>query len=161
HLRRAFEELMATLPQEHGGGPGTVVTRGLSWATLGMDVPPKSKLRLIIQARDAAAAQAFQRVLANLSKVNEQRVPLFRPFLNFEKLAPLLHPEVAGDRLVLTRDDQSGETASLLTSLLRFGLVGHGEQRKQSLRQLAIVFHAYNDTYGHIPPAVFRDKQGK
>jgi prepilin-type processing-associated H-X9-DG protein len=61
--RRVFGELVPNLPPEFGGGPITVVTEGLRWSALSLTLPPKPSLRLTIQARDAASADALDKLL--------------------------------------------------------------------------------------------------
>jgi hypothetical protein len=59
--RRVIEELLPTLPPEVGGGPSRTLTRGLRWAALGADLPPKLTLRLVIQSADPAAPGPWTR----------------------------------------------------------------------------------------------------
>src|SRR5207245_1099651 len=40
--RRVVEEIMPKLPPELGGGPITIVTRGILWAAVAVDLPPKT-----------------------------------------------------------------------------------------------------------------------
>ena len=58
--------MMPTLPEEVGGGPSSVLTDGLRWAAVGVDLPPKLALRVTIQSKDNAAAEALEKELAVL-----------------------------------------------------------------------------------------------
>ena len=66
YSRRVIAEMMPTLPEEVGGGPSSVLTDGLRWAAIGVDFPPKLALRVTIQSKDAAAAEALEKELGVL-----------------------------------------------------------------------------------------------
>lgn len=60
--RKMIEQMMPTLPQPIGG-PGTVLTHGVKWASLAVELPPKLGAKLVIQSQDAAAAEALRGVI--------------------------------------------------------------------------------------------------
>ncbi|MCK4624719.1 MAG: hypothetical protein KAV00_05360, partial [Phycisphaerae bacterium] len=66
--RRVIEEMMPELPKEIGGGPSTVLTRGLIWAAIGINAPPKMSVRLIVQSKDTASAKAFRDLVPRIVK---------------------------------------------------------------------------------------------
>ena len=66
-IRRAVEETLPTLPAEIGGGASRVLTRGIIWAALAVDLPPKKlDARLVIQAESAEAAGELKAELAKM-----------------------------------------------------------------------------------------------
>ena len=59
--RRVVEELDAAVAaREIGGGSITVLTHGISWAALAIDLSPMPALRLTIKSQDAASAEALR-----------------------------------------------------------------------------------------------------
>lgn len=92
HAARAVEEIFPTLPESLGGGPSTVLTRGVRWAAFGLDMPPVLRLRAAIQSEDEAAAKAF-------ATFSDQ---LLREYPLLADIAPL--PKKIVDRLKLKRD---------------------------------------------------------
>jgi prepilin-type processing-associated H-X9-DG protein len=122
--RRVIEELLGRLPDEVGGGPATVLTRGVRWASLAVQLPPKPELRLIIQSEDADAAKALSDVINKGmdfitkeiqagQKHNQQllgaRPPPDDDGESLVKALAALKPRQAGDRLELTLDTAAFE----------------------------------------------------
>lgn len=117
--RRVVEEFVGRLPDELGGGPATVITHGVRWASLAIQLPPKPELKLIIQSQDADAAKALSDVIDRGmgvvtkeiragQKHNEQLLGA-RPAPDNDgealvKAFAALKPKQAGDRLELTLD---------------------------------------------------------
>lgn len=106
-FRRVVEELAPNLPEELGGGPSTILTKGLAWAVLALDDQPEPSARLIVQASDPKAAR-------DLVKLGEKAVQLMRATKavaryapEFDKLAGQLTPELKKDLIVLTLDARS------------------------------------------------------
>src|SRR5262249_3422654 len=103
--RKVVEEIMPKLPQELGGGPITIVTRGALWAAVGVDLPPKLSLRGTIQSSDAEAAKTLHDLVARFYKLlGEEGSPKQKArdlFPGWDKLVEQLTPKVEGDRLVV------------------------------------------------------------
>jgi len=99
--RRVIEELMPKLPTEVGGGPSTVFTRGMLWAAVGVNAPPKASLSLTIQSVDADAAKAMAGLLDTVFKLIAADRNVRRVMPEIDKILAALRPRVAGDRLVL------------------------------------------------------------
>jgi hypothetical protein len=160
HLVRVVEELMPALPKEVGGGSSRVLTRGLKWAALGLDAPPKMSLRLTVQAADAASAQAlkdaFGRALKALGEQKEARAVL----PDFDKAAALLAPKVEQDRAVLTLDDK--EMRVVLQPLVRRAvLAARRVESTNHLKELALAVHSYVDANTKLPAVANLGKDGK
>ena len=60
YTRRVIEELMPQLPKEIGSGPSSILTRGVWWAAVGIDLPPRLAMHAVIKSQDASAAVAFR-----------------------------------------------------------------------------------------------------
>jgi hypothetical protein len=159
-LLRALEELVPALPKELGGGPGTLVTRGLRWAAAGLDLSPRADLRLVIQSQNAAAATAFRAYLGKLSQgKHPDGTPLLLGRHGLDQLVAGFTPDVVGDRLVLHR--QGEKVVPVVSAVSRLADLGTGKHVMRNLHQIAVAFHAYSDAYGRLPRAVFRDPRGK
>ena len=59
--RRILEEMAPMLPQELGGGPVTELTRGFSWAAIGLDAGPNPSFKAVVAAPSPDAANAQKR----------------------------------------------------------------------------------------------------
>lgn len=163
--RRVIEELMPTLPAEVGGGPSTILTRGVEWLALGIDPPPKLSLNLFIQSQDAAAAEALQAKLREIvSILSELAADAGAP----EELAQafaLLVPEVKHDRLALQLSEADRSVRALLVAVGR-ALEGpraraKRQQSMNNLKQLGIAMHNYHDLNKRFPGVGAVDADGK
>jgi hypothetical protein len=103
--RRALEELLPKLPQEVGGGPSTVVTRGVVWANLALRPPPNGSLKLVVQSKDPEAAKALG-ALVDGTVALLAKVAAAEKLEGMEPLFAALKPQPEGDQLVLALDDQ-------------------------------------------------------
>ncbi|MBC8875713.1 MAG: hypothetical protein H8E44_40315 [Planctomycetes bacterium] len=110
HTRRVIEEMMPALPDLFGGGPSTVLTRGILWASLGVDLPPKFTLRAVIQSEDPQAAETLRTELDDLIRVIAQRKAVRDILPDLAKIASLVPPSVEGNRLVLNIDENDATT---------------------------------------------------
>jgi hypothetical protein len=155
---RAQEELAPNLPKELGGGPITDLTRGFQWGAAGIDLAPKMDIRIVVQARDAGAADDLQklseRALATLTARVENDVPALRT------LVPMLKPKVEGDRLVLAVDDKALQ-AVLTPTIVQTRLAASRAQSMNNLKQMGLALHNYHDTYKAFPPQANLSKQKK
>jgi len=108
--RKVVEEMMPTLPEKVGGGPVTAVTRGLMWAAVGVDLPPKMSARLVVQSEDAASAKALKGVIAHAYATIE-KLPAVREFFpEVGKLTAMLTPTLQQDRLTLALGEKDLDT---------------------------------------------------
>lgn len=159
--RRVIDELLPALPPQLGGGSTRPLSHGLSWAAVGMELPPKPSLRLLIQSPNADLAGALKDLLTRLAKaVAEQRE--VREFLpDIGRLAEALAFQVEEERLMLSTKDK--ELNALLPALVR--RTYQDAQRRASvnkLKQLGLAMHNYSDSKkGRLPAVANFDKQGK
>ncbi len=158
--RRVIEELLPTLPDELGGGPSTVLTRGLQWAALGFDGPPKAALRVVVQSQDAESARKLRAWLENALGALSRSKEVLRLLPNLPKLAPDLLPKVTGDRLTLNLD--SKQAAALIEPLVKEARAeGARERSVNNLKDLALALHNYHDAHKGFPTHAIYSKDGK
>jgi hypothetical protein len=163
--RRVVEELVPQLPPQVGGGSSTVLTRGLQWAALGLNLPPQLSARLVVQAADAGAATKLLAAWQTLLKWASQDPKILQAGLQPETLTALPAPVVENDRLVLTLDEKSRAIAAGLTSLQRVLEEARTTARRtrsaNNLRQLGVALHNYHESQRRFPAAASFDRQGK
>ncbi|MEO6810283.1 MAG: DUF1559 domain-containing protein, partial [Isosphaeraceae bacterium] len=158
--RRAVEEAMPALPTELGGGPIATVTRGLRWASLTVDLAPKPLLRIVIQAQDADAATAIQKVVRGgldlLAKQGRDDPSLTILTAAFGRLKP----EVNGDRVLINADLE--KTAALIAVPIQQAReAAKRSQCMNNFKQIGLAMHNYHATNNTFPPAFNTGKDGK
>ena len=98
---------MPQLPKEIGGGPSSIVTHGVSWAAVGIDLPPHLALHLVVKSDDAPAAEALRAKWTGILRLAGQQKEIRSAVPQFDQLAALLTPKVEGDRLVFNLDNKA------------------------------------------------------
>jgi hypothetical protein len=157
--RRVVEEVMPALPPQVGGGSVKVLTRGLRWGAARLDVKPRLNLRVTLQAADEAAAKEVHGLAGKALEALRQ-AGAGRGLRDFDQLAELLTPRLAGDRLVLELDGQTlaARLAPLLTQVMR---AAERAEAINNLKQIGIALHLHLDAKRSFPAAASYDKQGK
>ena len=165
YVARVIEELSPRLPRDIGGDSSRVVTEGMIWVALGVDPPPETSLRLVIQSKDHQAAVALHEGWVNLCRVFSQKDDVRRTVPQIDKIVALLTPKVQGDRLLLTLDEKGGGFSALLDtvkpSLSRARQVARRNVSANNLKQLALAMHNYHDAHKSFLPAASHDAEGK
>ena len=165
HTRRVIEELLPELPEEIGGGPSTILTQGLLWATLGIDCPPELGLRLHVQSEDGPAAAAFSqkwldivRLLVTFSKQRDK-------MRQYDQMQALLSPAVEGDHLAIDFNREDGSIDALMTAITPPLEMARARARRaqstNNLKQIAIAMHNHHDTYKKFPGVGSMDDEGQ
>jgi hypothetical protein len=165
YTRRVIDELMPQLPKEIGGGPTSILTRGISWAAVGGDLPPHPALRAVIKSQDAPAAKALRGKWVEVLRLAGQQEEIRRAVPQFDQVTVLLTPKIAGDRLVLTLDNKTAAidtlAAAVESSLRPARDAAKRSQSMNNLKQLALAMHNYNATFQHFPAAASYSLDGK
>jgi hypothetical protein len=159
--RRVFEELLPRLPQQVGGGPGTVLTHGARWLALGLKAKPKLALKLTAQAEDATAAEALAKAVGNGLRWVAGQEEVKKAFPAVGTLVPALTPAVRGNRLTVEVDESAAAVAQASAALVARARSAAGRsQSANNLKQIALAWHNYLDVNKTFP-ADIRDKDGK
>lgn len=165
HAARVVEEMMPTLPREIGDGPSTVVTHGLRWAAVGFDPPPKTAFRLTIQSQDRQAAELLRAKLLEAFRLLGQTETVKKRLPKIEEILALSTPEVHGDRLVLTLNEEnrgvSALVAALKPSLEEIRKEARRHATMNNLRMIGLALHSYHDAHKTFPANAKVSADGK
>ena len=169
--RRVIEELYPQLPELLGGGQSTLVTHGLRWAAVGIDLPPKPRLQLTIQSLDEHSAQALadkiNQILSLVSggKIFGEKTKENAFFADACKLAALLKPTAAGDRIVCDFGNNQSEADTLLnilaTSWKESLNVVWRCKTEEKFKQLGLAMHNWHDAHKAFPAQANYDAAGR
>lgn len=164
HAQRVIEEIMPDLPEEIGGGSSTILTRGLLWAVVGVEVLPDISLQLVIQSRDARTATALRGKWLDLVKFLSANEEVRRRLSGLDDVSGLLSPNVEDDRLVLNLGAKDGSIAVLLATVAPPFEAARAHAKRtlssNNLKQCALAMHNYHDKYKKFPPVGNADDQG-
>ena len=116
---RVIEEMMPELPKEFGGGPSTVLTRGLQWAAVGFDGPPEMSLRLAVESQDSAAAAKLCDWAVERTQLLAERAKTEDIRRVYSRAGEIVKPKIDGGRLTLEFSAQNGALAGLLEAVAR------------------------------------------
>jgi len=158
--RQIVEQMMPILPEELGGGPSTVLTRGIQWAAVGKDLTPKASLRMVVQSQDTKAAQKLHDLIGRVLKKIGAEKEVRQVIPNFDRIAATFTPKVEGDRLTLAVDEQA-IVAALLPAVQKVREAASRTTSMNNLKQIALAMHNYLDIYKTFPPHASYDKNGK
>jgi hypothetical protein len=162
---RVIEELIPQFPKELGGGPTTVLTRGISWASAGVDLPPHQALRLTIQSANAQAAEALRAKLAEMMRLIGEIKIVRETIPKYDEIAAALALKVEGDRLVLDLNEQNQGVEKFLSLVTPpIGAARDNARRVAStnnLKQIGLAMHNYYQANKHFPLPASMDKDGK
>jgi hypothetical protein len=150
-LPRIVEELLPTLPAELGGGSVKVLTRGLQSIALAVEPPPKTELRLIIQASDKETARALHELQKRaFTLLENSRVGQTSP--GIAKLLSSLAPVLEGDRLAL-RMDEAQLVRAFEEPAERIREAAERTRSSNNMKQIGLAMHNHLGVNGRFPAA--------
>jgi hypothetical protein len=158
--RQIVEQLLPTLPRELGGGPSTVLTRGIQWAAAGQEITPKMALHVVIQSQDTKAAQKLHDWIVRVLKRVGESPEVQKGLPDFARIAAVMTPKVEGDRLTLNLEE-SGIVAALLPAVQRVRASAGIQQSMNNMKQIALAMHSYHDANKGFPAHAIYGKDGK
>ena len=167
YVRRTVAELLPRLPRQLGGGPSDVLTEGLVWAALGVDLA-QLHAELVVQSGSEEAARGLSAHLGKMLQSAYNEVPEINtriPRETYETLLPLIAPQIEGDRFTvrLAGLERTGGTMRLVTLL---GAAIQDRVRRNTnadkFKQILLAMHNYHDSYKAFPPRdEVRDESGR
>jgi hypothetical protein len=159
--RRAFEELIPILPPELGGGASALLARGLDWAAIGLDGPPKMSLHAVVQATDEATAGKLQDWIGVALKALAKNPEVRQVWKEFDAIAAALKPTRTGSQLVM-KLDHDHMTKLIDPAVAKGQFAGHRKMVVENLKHIGLAMHNYLDNNkGLFPTPANYDKQGK
>jgi len=157
--RRVIEEMMPNLPLPKGEVPSSTLTRGIHWASVGVNLPPKMSLGVRVKSQDAQAAQNLKNLLdqfyAYISSVPEVK----QLFPNMKELLQRVTPTVKADQLVLSLENQVIDS---LLHKVRKSIVTIAQEEtwqrqcRKQLRRMGNGFAMYQNDYDGKNPSTLK-----
>ncbi len=163
--RRVVEELLPQLPARLGGGPSTILTHGVSWAAVVIDVAPQLVVRLTVKSQDAPAAEALRAKWVETLKQAGREKEIRKVLPENDELAAIITPKLAGDRLLLGLEEKDPAVNSLLnclaTDVRRACVSAQSNQSMNKLRQIGLTMLNFEAVSRHFPPPASHGPDGK
>lgn len=152
--RKAVENLISTLPDELGGGPIQIVSRGMQWLSLAIGLPPSPSFKIVIQATDPAAAGKLNDTIEKAIAWAGQRKEGPPEVLAFTEMLGGLKTQVQANRITI---DLSNSDINKLAATIAGQLIQQQNQASRilvanHLRQLSMAVLMYaNGHNGEFP----------
>ena len=159
---RVVEELAPQLPEEMGGGPSSVLTRGIRWAAAGIDVSPHKAFRLVIKSEDARAAEALRGKLVALLRLAAERSEVRKRVPDFQSVTAFLTPKVEGDRLTVFSDERVDSFEKAIAATMQPILETVARRTSMDdLKRIGLAMLNYEAANRHFPLPASRSPDGK
>lgn len=163
-IRKVLSEMMPLLPKELGGGSSNVITQGLQWAAIAVDLPPSLSGTLKIQTENRAQAQELTELWKKMLEVIKAEASR----TGREHPAGKLINEVAKSLEIKVSDRTiemmaTSEKLEPLTELLAKSLSDNtGDTLNASqLRNMLTAMHNFHGDFNRLPTQAICDKDGK
>src|SRR5206468_258400 len=104
---KIVEEMLPNLPPPLGGGSTKVLTHGLQWVSLKVEIEPNLNVLGIVQASDSAAAKELLALLKTAFKELSKDPETQAIVTSLPGLEAAVMPKVEDDRLVLRLDEKT------------------------------------------------------
>lgn len=157
YVRRTITELMPQLPRHLGGGPSGLLTEGLMWAALGIDLSA-TRTEMVIQSASEQAARDLAEHLPKMLLAAYDESPAVKKAISrdgLQALLALVKPQVADDRITIRLDEL--QSIDEVLRLMASAPAAVGEQMRRrtnidSFKQIMLAMHNYYDNYKVLPP---------
>jgi hypothetical protein len=168
-FRRVVREFWPALPGSLAPLTGQLLADRFEKLELAVNSPPDAKPRLVLQTRDAEAAQLIARLWQNLPKATTEFGGNSKMQAQVKGYAQLLvgnlPAKVDGTRVTIGVPTAVNDTMKL-GAMLGEAMKASTESsrrvaRLNSFKQLAVAMFVYEDKHNCFPPAAIRDKHDK
>lgn len=159
-LRRSAREIMPRLPAELGSESTEVIDKGFRWGAVGIDLPPRESLRIVIQAENADAAQALAALIKRGLSLLAKNPDIVANLPGAAQVLPSLVPKTEGDRISATMP-QSELIKLLAPAIDKVRLAARRAQSINNLKQLGMAMHGFHDEHKSFPTPANYDANGK
>jgi prepilin-type processing-associated H-X9-DG protein len=141
-VRRIFEASVPRMPAELGGGPTTVLSQGVRWASVAVKLPPEPSVRIFVQSQDADAAQGLAGLVRLASRAIGQNGSGNDAI---KQLASAVSPEVEADHVTITLQGKSLQTAveAVATARLKGRTQAARVRSASNIKQLLLTCYMY------------------
>ncbi|MCA9214126.1 MAG: DUF1559 domain-containing protein [Planctomycetales bacterium] len=157
HIWETYEELLPELPVSLGGGPTSVITKGVKWAAIGVN-PQDGTVSGTIQSENAAAAKVFAERLPAFVPQLLRQIPdganLSTWQITIESLLKLAEISVDGDAIQLeVANDATQAVRQAVTSIVgeTGGPIALNRKRNQ-MQQLVLGMLNHESAWASFPP---------
>jgi len=162
--RRVVREMFPQLPAPFQSLDGPLIADRLLWGGVALDLPPKPRAKIVIEARDAATAGTVAEVITSGFELVKQ-APQPPPQELIEALASAFRPQVKGNRVRISLEELTRD-ASRLTKLLSPSIraVQKATQvnaRLNQFKQIALGMLNYESANSTFPPRSTYSDDGK
>jgi len=163
-IRKVLSEMMPLLPKELGGGSSSVITQGLQWAAIGVDLPPSLSGTLRVQTSNGAQAQelvVLWKKMLEVIKAEASRPGREHPVgKKIQEFLSALEIKVEGGTIEIAA---TAEKLEPLTELLAKSMAANtGDVLNASnMRQMLIAMHNFHIDFNRLPNQAICDKDGK
>jgi len=161
--RRVVEELLPKLPDQVGGAPSTVLTRGAQWVAVGVKAPPGLSIEFVVQSSDEPAAAALRDLWGTALRFAAADKALRELAPTIDQAAELLTPRLDGDRLSLRLENEgiAALSAALKPPANVVRRITGGRKSINNLKMMALAMHVHHDAHKRFPAAASYDADGK
>ncbi len=159
--RRVLREMLPQMPEEFGGGSGKQIADALQWAAVGIELPPRPSVGLVVQSKDAQSAETLKGLVQGGYRLLGQVKDVQKLFPKFDELTALVLPTVEGDRLRITLDRQGIHKVLLSGPLVHSREGARRAHCLNNFKQLGLAMLRYEVANKRFPAAATYDKDGK
>jgi hypothetical protein len=144
----------------------TAVVRQLDWASIGIDGPAESRLKMVFAARDAAGGEKLQAALGAAIEPFLMHPEVRRNLALVENLRAILRWQSAGETVSLELDDREGRLTMVARGMIRPVLeaeLAQGALAKSinHFKQIGIALQNHHDVHRRFPAPAILDGHGK
>ncbi len=162
---RVLKETLPQFPPPWQQVTGPALSDGVQWGMLTVTAAPHIQARLVIQSRDAAAAEAFARMLDTSLDALVQLPFVQQAVPEAGALRKLIAPTVAGAQVSLAVTEDAATLQALSKPVAAAIAVARADALRvtslNNLKQIGLAMHVYYDQNKGFPPAASCDAAGK
>ena len=162
---RVLQETFPRLPAPWQRVTGQALSNGVQWGVLTLEAVPALKARLVIESKDAAAAEELKGLVDSSLDAAIQLPVVQQTVPDAEQLRKLIVPAVEGKQMSVSLTEDAATLQAVAKPLMAAIQAARGNAQRQmsmnNLKQIALAMHNYHDANKRFPPAANLDAAGK